>query len=134
MVKINNECIDVQNKKKEAEESTSITKQKTIESIRFWKGLIHEMDNRPRDMSKKKWLAQRGLTERQYYYWKTQIDVHENANKIAPQQLNVTNVSSVMTDKNELSMPSIIIEKENFRMEISITASDKMVELCLKYL
>ena len=106
-----------------------------------WKSIIEESEHRPQDVTKKQWLQDHHIPEKQYYYWLRRVrkaafsqlkpglfpvPVSTGRTEIALAQIPAEGILS-----SETKAPAVVIRTKKSTVEIS---SDLPEELLLKLL
>lgn len=102
-----------------------------------WKSVIEATENRPQGVSKRQWLTDNGIPEKQYYYWLRKVRKTAFSQLTAaslPVSSKSADISLVEIPSEEISpplqkTPAVIIRTQKASVELS---SDLPKEVLLK--
>ena len=109
-----------------------------------WKAVVSECAARPRELSAKQWLAEKGIPEKTYYYWQRRIrkEAYElmqtgpNApavTEVSPSPVSFAELPYAAADVGNAGfVPAVVIRRGGLTMEISNSASDRLLERILE--
>lgn len=112
-----------------------------------WAAIVEQCESRPEGLTKKEWMAQNGISEKQYYYWLRKIrhQAAAGAQLIPAQdtascQMPMVHFAEVSLDDAVLPeadpgtgfTPAVIIQTGRSVIQISGTAPDYMASRIIK--
>ena len=108
--------------------------------IANWRNIIEQCQARPEGQSARQWLADNGISEKNYYYWQRKVrqeayalikqDAVSSAMP-APDTRSVTFAEipyAAVTDNLQPFTPDVVIRKGQTVLELSNSVSDKILE------
>ena len=98
-----------------------------------WTLLVEECEHRPPEVSKRQWLAERGIREKQYYYWlrrvrKAAFTAMQQDLLPAPvrkQEVMIAEIPAEGIMTPEKSIPAVVIRTKKSTVEFSSTLSEE---------
>ena len=111
---------------------------KTTHEIRIanWRSIIEQCQARPEGQSARQWLADNGISEKNYYYW--QRKVRQEAYALISSGVDQTAQSEPVVfaelpyispkDDRQAFSPDAVIRRDQTVLELSNTISDRLLD------
>ena len=98
-----------------------------------WTLLVEECEHRPPEVSKRQWLAERGIREKQYYYWlrrvrKAAFTAMQQDLLPAPvrkQEVMIAEIPAAGIMAPEKNIPALVIRTKKSTVEFSSSLSEE---------
>ena len=111
---------------------------KTTHEVRIahWRSIIEQCQARPEGQSAKQWLADNGISEKNYYYWQRKVRQEAYA-LISPNVLPATQPEPVAfaeipfispKDEKQSFNPDAVMRRGQTVLELSNTISDRLLD------
>lgn len=108
---------------------------------KYWKNIITQCLQRPKDMTAKQWLSENGICEQSYYYWlkrirqetyelatnSNTIPVQAGQNEVAFAEVSFQTAETVRSNDSTFQ-PDITIQVDSMVIGVSNTASDALLD------
>ena len=111
---------------------------KTTHEIRIanWRSIIEQCHARPEGQSAKQWLADNGISEKNYYYWQRKIRQETYAlisSNVTPtiesESVAFAELPFISPKENGQSFsPDAVIRRDQIVLELSNTVSDRLLD------
>ena len=104
--------------------------------IANWRSIIEQCQARPEGQSAKQWLADNGISEKNYYYWQRKVRQEAYA-LISPDVAPAVQTEPVVfaelpftspKDDQQAFSPDVVIRRGQTVMELSNTISDRLLD------
>ena len=104
--------------------------------IANWRSIIEQCHARPEGQSAKQWLADKGISEKSYYYWQRKIRQEtyalispEAAYTAKPEAVAFTELPFISTkDEKQSFSPDAVMRRGQTVLELSNTISDRLLD------
>ena len=104
--------------------------------IANWRSIIEQCHARPEGQSAKQWLADKGISEKSYYYWQRKIRQEtyalispEAAYTAKPEAVAFTELPFIGSEDGRQSFsPDAIMRRGRAVLELSNTISDRLLD------
>lgn len=111
---------------------------KTTHEIRIanWKSIIEQCQARPEGQSARQWLADNGISEKNYYYWQRKVrqEVYALispavAPAAKPEAVTFAEIPFISPKEDGQSFsPDVVIRRGQTVLELSNTISDRLLD------
>ena len=97
-----------------------------------WKPIIEQCHARPEGQTARQWLAERGISEKQFYYWQRRIreDAYNQLAGVEPSRLRFMEIPSSgfsISAGQSHFQPDVIIRSAKVTIELSNSVSDQLL-------
>ena len=100
--------------------------------IANWKPIVEQCHARPEGQTAKQWLAERGINEKQFYYWQRRIreEVYNQLTGMDPSGLSFMEIPSsgfTISAGQSYFKPDAVIRSAKVTIELSNSVSDQLL-------